>query len=159
MRKYTPAQIIVAILSLFIPPAAVWLCEGFGIDFWINVILCFLGWIPGSIHSIYIWFVWVERKWKTHHGESVTEHPFLVFSGEFEQRSRWKGNGQDGWFGYFDDNLKGGEGRANTVGGQVDPEQARPIPMSLSGAEVMGWTVSTSSTPAVWVHWYASRVV
>lgn len=99
MRKYTPAQIIVAILSLFIPPAAVWLCEGFGIDFWINVVLCILGWIPGSIHSIYIWFVWVERKWKTHHGESVTEHPFLVFSSEFEQRSRWKGNGQDGWFG------------------------------------------------------------
>lgn len=29
--------------------------------------------------------------------------------------------------GYFDDNLKGGEGKANTVGGQVDPERAQPI--------------------------------
>lgn len=29
--------------------------------------------------------------------------------------------------GYFDDNIKGGEGMLNTVGGQVDPEQARPV--------------------------------
>lgn len=128
MRKYTAAQIIGAILSLFLPPVAVWLTEGFGIDFWINLILTLIGIIPGSIHSIYIWVVWVERKWETHHGRDVTTHPFLVFSKEFEQRSRWKGNGQDGFFGYFDDNLKGGEGRANTVGGIPDPEQARPIP-------------------------------
>lgn len=71
----------------------------------------------------------------------------MIFSKEFERRSRWAGNGQDGFFGklcgdegarleahhlphdegYFDDNLKGGEGRENTVGGAVDPERAQPI--------------------------------
>lgn len=49
----------------------------------------------------YVWFVWVERKWQTHHGKDVTKHPFLIFSKEFEERSRWKGNGQDGFFGMW----------------------------------------------------------
>lgn len=99
MRKYTAAQILGFVLSFFIPPIAVWFTEGFGVDLWLNVILCLFGLIPGSIHATYIWIVWIERKWQTHHGAQVTEHPFLVFSAEFEQRSRWKGNGQDGFFG------------------------------------------------------------
>lgn len=101
MRKYTGAQILLGILALFLPPVAVYLVEGLGIDFWINIILCILGYVPGSIHSTYIWLVWVERKWQTHHGKEVTDHPFLVFSKEFEQRSRWAGNGQDGFFGEY----------------------------------------------------------
>ncbi|EMC94494.1 hypothetical protein BAUCODRAFT_149638 [Baudoinia panamericana UAMH 10762] len=126
MRKYSVAQILGFILSFFIPPLAIWFTEGFQIDFWINVILCFFGLIPASIHATYVWIVWIERKWVTHHGEEVTSHPFLVFSKEFERRSRWRGNGQDGFFGYFDDNIKGAHGH-NMVGGDVDPEQARPI--------------------------------
>lgn len=98
-RKYSGAQIIGFILSLFLPFVAVWLVEGFGVDFWINIVLLLFGWIPASIHATYIWIVWIERKWQTHHGSPVTNHPFLIFSGEFEQRSRWKGNGQDGFFG------------------------------------------------------------
>ncbi|CZR61809.1 uncharacterized protein PAC_11706 [Phialocephala subalpina] len=126
MRKYSFPQIIAFVLSFFLPPIAVWFTEGFGIDFWINIILTILGFIPGSIHATYIWVVWIERKWQTHHGKEVTKHPFLIFSKEFEIRSRWKGNGQDGFFGYFDDNIKGGYG-SNTVGGDVDLEQARPV--------------------------------
>ena len=146
MRKYTAAQIIGFILSFFLPPVSVWFTEGFAIDFWINAILSLIGLIPGSIHATYIWIIWIERKWKTHHGKEVTDHPFLIFSNQFEQRSRWKGNGQDGIFGtyssqlefkaaiklifllagYIDDNIKGGHGH-NVVGGNVDPEQARVI--------------------------------
>ncbi|KAE8445844.1 hypothetical protein EG329_012767 [Mollisiaceae sp. DMI_Dod_QoI] len=114
MRKYSFPQIVAFVLSFFLPPVAVWFTEGFGIDFWINVILTFLGYFPGSIHAIYIWFVWIERKWQTHHGKEVTTHPFLIFSKEFETRR------------YFDDNIKGGHG-PNTVGGDVDLERARPI--------------------------------
>jgi len=125
MRKYSIGQVIGFILSFFLPPVAVWFTEGFGIDFWLNVILCIIGYIPGSIHATYIWIIWIERKWQTHHGKEVTNHPFLIFSQEFEIRSRWKGNGQDGFFGYFDDNIKGGTGP--NVGGDVDLEQARPV--------------------------------
>jgi len=99
MRKYSPAQILGFILSLFIPPISVWFTEGFGIDFWLNILLCLFGLIPGSIHATYIWIIWIERKWQTHHGKPATEHPLLIFSKEFENRSRWKGNGQDGFFG------------------------------------------------------------
>ncbi|TVY83492.1 Plasma membrane proteolipid [Lachnellula suecica] len=126
MRKYSFPQILAFVLSWILPPVSVWFTEGFGVDFWINVLLTILGFIPGSIHATYIWIVWTERKWQTHHGHEVSKHPFLVFSKEFEVRSRWKGNGQDGFFGYFDDNIKGGHG-ANMVGGDVDREQARPI--------------------------------
>ncbi|KAF2771487.1 hypothetical protein EJ03DRAFT_349500 [Teratosphaeria nubilosa] len=110
VRKYSGAQILGFILSLIIQRVAVWFTQGFG-----------------SIHATYIWVVWIERKWQTHHGKDVTSHPPLIFSKEFEQRSRWKGNGYDGFFGHFDDNIVGGEGKRNTVGGTVDPEQARPV--------------------------------
>ncbi len=101
MRKYSIGQIVGFILAFFLPPVAVWFTEGLGIDFWINVVLTLIGYIPGSIHASYVWIVWIERKWQTHHGQSVTDHPFLIFSSEFEARSRWKGNGQDGFFGRF----------------------------------------------------------
>jgi uncharacterized membrane protein YqaE (UPF0057 family) len=141
MRKYSLGQIVGFILALFLPPVAVWFTEGFGIDFWLNCLLTILGYIPGSIHAVYIWIFWIQRKWTTKNGGQVTLHPLLIFSKEFEVRSRWKGNGQDGFFGrtvssvnlgscanvgkgYFDDNIKGGSGKE--VGGDVDPEKAVP---------------------------------
>jgi len=99
MRSCTRFQIFGFILSFFIPPIAVYFTEGCGIDFWIDCLLCCFGIIPGSIYATYIWIVWVERKWQTKHGQDVTSHPPLIFSKEFEERSRWKGNGQDGVFG------------------------------------------------------------
>jgi uncharacterized membrane protein YqaE (UPF0057 family) len=42
------------ILSVIIPPVGVFLQVGFGLHFWINIILTLLGYIPGLIHAIWI---------------------------------------------------------------------------------------------------------
>jgi uncharacterized membrane protein YqaE (UPF0057 family) len=45
------AQIIFAIL---IPPIGVLLTVGLGMQFWLNILLTILGYIPGMIHALYV---------------------------------------------------------------------------------------------------------
>lgn len=49
-------KILLIIISLFIPPLAVFLKKGSKIDndFWINLILTFLGGVPGVLHALYV---------------------------------------------------------------------------------------------------------
>lgn len=47
-------DLIRIILSIIIPPLGVFLQVGFGLQFWINVLLTILGYIPGVLHAIYI---------------------------------------------------------------------------------------------------------
>jgi uncharacterized membrane protein YqaE (UPF0057 family) len=42
------------IFSILIPPLGVFLQVGIGLQFWINILLTILGYIPGVIHAIYI---------------------------------------------------------------------------------------------------------
>lgn len=42
------------ILSIIIPPLGVFLKVGFGLQFWINILLTLLGYIPGLVHAIWI---------------------------------------------------------------------------------------------------------
>jgi uncharacterized membrane protein YqaE (UPF0057 family) len=42
------------IASVIIPPLGVFLQVGFGLHFWLNIVLTLLGYIPGLIHAIYI---------------------------------------------------------------------------------------------------------
>jgi uncharacterized membrane protein YqaE (UPF0057 family) len=42
------------ILSVIIPPVGVFLQVGFGLQFWINILLTLLGYVPGLIHAIWI---------------------------------------------------------------------------------------------------------
>jgi len=46
--------IILIIVAIFLPPLAVFLMSGLGRDFWINLILTVLFWVPGVIHAIYL---------------------------------------------------------------------------------------------------------
>jgi uncharacterized membrane protein YqaE (UPF0057 family) len=47
--------VIQVILCFFIPPLAVYMKKGkIDSDFWINLILSFLGGIPGILHGLYI---------------------------------------------------------------------------------------------------------
>ena len=48
------ADIIRIILSILIPPLGVFLQVGIGADFWINILLTLLGYIPGLVHAIWI---------------------------------------------------------------------------------------------------------
>jgi uncharacterized membrane protein YqaE (UPF0057 family) len=47
-------DILRVIIAIFVPPLGVFLQEGLGGQFWINVILTILGYIPGIIHALYI---------------------------------------------------------------------------------------------------------
>jgi uncharacterized membrane protein YqaE (UPF0057 family) len=42
------------VLSVLIPPLGVFLQVGFGLQFWLNILLTLLGYIPGLIHAIWI---------------------------------------------------------------------------------------------------------
>lgn len=47
-------DILRIILSIIIPPVGVFLQVGFGMHFWLNIVLTLLGYVPGLIHAIYI---------------------------------------------------------------------------------------------------------
>ena len=47
-------DIIRIIIAIFIPPLGVFLQEGLGKHFWINLILTLLGYIPGIVHALWI---------------------------------------------------------------------------------------------------------
>ncbi|MDJ0572259.1 MAG: YqaE/Pmp3 family membrane protein [Pleurocapsa sp. MO_192.B19] len=42
------------IIAILLPPVGVFLQVGFGKDFWINILLTLLGYIPGLVHAIWI---------------------------------------------------------------------------------------------------------
>lgn len=42
------------ILLVIIPPVGVFLKVGFGLQFWLNILLTLLGYVPGLIHGIWI---------------------------------------------------------------------------------------------------------
>ncbi|MEO2268220.1 YqaE/Pmp3 family membrane protein [Pseudoalteromonas pernae] len=47
-------KLLLIILSIFLPPVAVFLKAGAGKDLVINIILCFLLWIPAVIHALWV---------------------------------------------------------------------------------------------------------
>ncbi|KAI5476688.1 hypothetical protein MNV49_007402 [Pseudohyphozyma bogoriensis] len=42
------------LLAIFLPPVSVFIKRGCAADFWINICLFILGWIPGVIHAWWI---------------------------------------------------------------------------------------------------------
>ncbi|MGC6455865.1 MAG: YqaE/Pmp3 family membrane protein [Coraliomargaritaceae bacterium] len=47
-------KIVAIIVSIFLPPIAVFLKTGAGRDLIINIVLCLLGFIPGVIHALWV---------------------------------------------------------------------------------------------------------
>jgi uncharacterized membrane protein YqaE (UPF0057 family) len=47
-------KLLLIILSLLLPPLAVFLKAGAGKDFVINLLLCLLFWIPGVVHALWV---------------------------------------------------------------------------------------------------------
>lgn len=47
-------DLIRILLSILVPPLGVFLQVGIGLQFWINIVLTLLGYVPGVIHAIYI---------------------------------------------------------------------------------------------------------
>lgn len=42
------------ICSIFIPPLGVFMQVGFGLHFWMNILLTLMGYVPGVLHAAYI---------------------------------------------------------------------------------------------------------
>ena len=42
------------VLSVIIPPLGVFFKVGFGLHFWLNIVLTLLGYVPGLVHAIWI---------------------------------------------------------------------------------------------------------
>ena len=42
------------VLSVIIPPLGVFFKVGFGLHFWLNLVLTLLGYIPGLVHAIWV---------------------------------------------------------------------------------------------------------
>lgn len=47
-------NLIRIITGFFLPPLGVFLTVGIGPTFFINILLTILGWLPGSIHAIWV---------------------------------------------------------------------------------------------------------
>lgn len=49
-----PMKIVRILLAILLPPVGVFLTVGFGITLIINILLTLLGWLPGSIHALWV---------------------------------------------------------------------------------------------------------
>ncbi|HJL14172.1 MAG TPA: YqaE/Pmp3 family membrane protein [Sandaracinaceae bacterium LLY-WYZ-13_1] len=47
-------DILRLIVAILLPPLGVFLQEGFGKHFWINILLTILGYVPGIIHAVWV---------------------------------------------------------------------------------------------------------
>ena len=47
-------QILLIIISILLPPLAVFLKAGTGAPLFINIVLCLFFWVPGILHALYV---------------------------------------------------------------------------------------------------------
>lgn len=47
-------DIVRILCAIFLPPLGVFLQVGLGVQFWLNILLTILGYIPGIIHAVWI---------------------------------------------------------------------------------------------------------
>jgi len=68
------------LITIFIPPLGVFIVAGCGADLLVNILLTFLGFIPGHFHAFYIIFVYYNRKDQRKKGIPVGPEAPLIFS-------------------------------------------------------------------------------
>lgn len=47
-------DVVRILLAIFLPPVGVFLQVGLGLQFWLNILLTLLGYVPGIIHAIWV---------------------------------------------------------------------------------------------------------
>ena len=52
--KENEKDVVRILLAILLPPVGVFLQVGLGAQFWINILLTLLGYVPGIIHAVYI---------------------------------------------------------------------------------------------------------
>ncbi|KAE8150178.1 putative stress response RCI peptide [Aspergillus avenaceus] len=58
----TCSMLCLILVTLFIPPLGVFLISGCGADFFINILLTILGYLPGHVHAFYLEYVYYSRR-------------------------------------------------------------------------------------------------
>ena len=48
------ANLLRILLAIFVPPVAVLFTTGIGVQLILNIVLTILGWLPGSVHALYL---------------------------------------------------------------------------------------------------------
>lgn len=48
------ADILRILLAVLLPPVGVFMQVGIGFQFWLNIVLTLLGYIPGIIHAVWV---------------------------------------------------------------------------------------------------------
>jgi uncharacterized membrane protein YqaE (UPF0057 family) len=48
------SSLVRILLAIFLPPVAVLLTTGFGLQFLLNILLWVLGWLPGTVHALWL---------------------------------------------------------------------------------------------------------
>lgn len=48
------SKLIIILLAIFLPPIAVFIKEGFGWHLLLNILLCLLFVLPGSVHALWL---------------------------------------------------------------------------------------------------------
>jgi uncharacterized membrane protein YqaE (UPF0057 family) len=59
------SDVLIVILAILLPPVAVFIRRGCGVDLLINILLCLLGHIPGVIHAVFLVLHDRERRKRT----------------------------------------------------------------------------------------------
>jgi uncharacterized membrane protein YqaE (UPF0057 family) len=54
VKRNSNMDLLRIVLSVLLPPVGVFLQVGFGLQFWLNIVLTLLGYIPGLVHAIWI---------------------------------------------------------------------------------------------------------
>lgn len=47
-------DILRILIAILLPPLGVFLQVGIGLQFWLNILLTLLGYVPGIIHAVYV---------------------------------------------------------------------------------------------------------
>ena len=47
-------SLLMILLTIFLPPVAVAIKEGIGLQFLLNVLLTLIGWLPGVVHACWV---------------------------------------------------------------------------------------------------------
>ena len=53
-RDRASMDVLRVLLAIVLPPLGVFLQVGLGLQFWLNVLLTLLGYVPGIVHAVYI---------------------------------------------------------------------------------------------------------
>ena len=63
---WTMTDLLRVLLAVLLPPVGVFLTVGLGGQFWLNILLTILGYIPGIVHAV--WLI-ARRSPRTRYGQ------------------------------------------------------------------------------------------